>query len=379
MNHIFEMGPIRPPSEAFSLLVRVTRNCPWNKCAFCATYKDQQYSKRATGDVLRDIDNMHEIASRIMGASQRLGYNGLFNEEVIREARGADDDTHPSYYNQIAYWLHYGMKTAFLQDANSLVLKTNEIIRILRHLQDRFPTIRRVTSYARASTMARKSLEELKDLRAAGLARIHIGMESGCDEVLELVSKGVKSAAQIEAGRKAIAAGFDLSEYYMPGLGGRERWRENASESARVINAVNPTFIRIRTTVPLPGTPLHDLSGRGEWTPMGEDEKVRELRFFVEKLDGITSTLQSDHMMNLLEDVEGSFPGHKQEMLDTMDRYLAMCPDERESFIIGRRIGRYRYLSDFTPDSQVEELKSRLITEYGTIDEAVREILKNFI
>ncbi len=378
MSYAFEMGPIRPPSEAFSVLVRVTRNCPWNKCAFCATYKDQQYSRRATDDVLRDIDHMHEIASRILSASQRLGFKGLINEEVMRAARN-DDDTPPSYYNQVAYWLHYGMKTAFLQDANSLVLKTDELVRILRHLHERFPTIQRVTSYARASTVARKPLGDLKSLRAAGLARIHIGMESGCDEVLEIVSKGVASAAQIEAGRKAIEAGFDLSLYYMPGLGGRERWRENAVESARVVNAVNPTFIRIRTTVPLPGTPLHDLSVRGEWTPMDEDEKVKEIRLFVESLDGITSTLQSDHMMNLLEDVEGSLPGEKQGILDTIDRYLARSLDERESFIIGRRIGRYRYLSDFTPDIQVEEFKTRLKSEFGSIDEAVREILKNFI
>lgn len=373
------MGPIRPPSEAYSVLVRVTRNCPWNRCAFCATYKDQQFSRRDTADVIHDIDSIHVLASRILESSHILGFNGLINDEVVRHARSEDAETHVSFYQQVAFWLHYGMKTAFLQDANSVLIKTTELVRILLHLRERFQTIERITSYARAKTIAKKSPDELSELRAAGLSRIHIGMESGCDEVLSLVDKGVTAVEQIEAGRKAVAAGFDVSEYYMPGLGGRERWRENAAESARVINAVNPTFIRIRSTVPLPGTPLYDLAGQGGWTPMGEDDKVREIRAFVESLHDITGTLQSDHMMNLLEDVEGTFPDGKQRILEKIDAYLSLGEDDRESFIIGRRIGRYRYLSDFTRDPQVEALKGRLKAEYGSVDAAVSEILKNFI
>ena len=155
--------------------------------------------------------------------------------------------------------------------------------------------------------MSRKSLEEMKALREAGLSRIHIGMESGSDEVLEVIKKGVTSDRQIDAGQKAMSAGFEVSLYFMPGCGGKAFFRENSTGSAKVINAVNPTFIRIRSTVPMPGSPLYDMMLEGTWVPLTEIEKVEEIRLLIENISGINSTLVSDHIMNLLEEVEGTF------------------------------------------------------------------------
>ena len=378
MNNSFEIGPIRPPSEAYSILLRITRNCPWNRCTFCSTYRDQKFSRRSVDEVKADIDGMHSIALRLAEASVRLGLDGRVSEEVLTEAR-ADDPTPESYYRQVAFWMQYGMRTVFLQDANSLIMNTQDLVEILRHLKERFPFIERVTSYARAKTVSKKSPEELSELRAAGLTRLHIGMESGCDDVLELISKGVTAEEHILAGRKAMDAGFDLSEYYMPGLGGERFSRENALESARVLSAINPTFIRLRSTVPLPGTPLADIMAAGEWVPLSEDGKVREIRLFVENLGDITSTIKSDHMMNLLEEVEGSMPADRGRILSVIDRYLGMSVDDRESFIIGRRLGLYRLLSDFGRDGQVEAVKSELKSRFGSVDAAVLELLKNYI
>lgn len=378
MNHVFEMGPIRPPSEAYSILLRITRNCPWNRCAFCSTYRGREFSRRTVGEVKADIDAMHAIALRIAEASERLGLGGRISEQVIAEAH-ADDPTPQSYYRQVAFWMQYGMRTVFLQDANSLVMKTADLVEVLRYLKLRFPFIERVTSYARAKTVSKKSPAELHELRAAGLTRLHIGMESGSDKVLGLISKGVTADEQILAGRKAMEAGFDLSEYYMPGIGGREHSRENALESARILSAVNPTFIRLRSTVPLPGTPLMDLMASGSWTPLSEDDKVREIRLFIESLGDITSTVTSDHMMNLLEDVAGNMPADRSDMLATIDRYLGMSDDDRESFIIGRRLGLYRLVSDYVRDDQVEAIKRDLRARFGSIDAAVLELLKNYI
>ncbi|OPZ39310.1 MAG: coproporphyrinogen III oxidase [Spirochaetes bacterium ADurb.BinA120] len=378
MNNSFEIGPIRPPSEAYSILLRITRNCPWNRCAFCSTYRDQKFSRRTVDEIKADIDGMHSIALRLSEASVRQGLDGRVSEEVLTEAR-ADDPTPESYYRQVAFWMQYGMRTAFLQDANSLIMNTQDLVEILRHLKARFPFIERVTSYARAKTVSKKSPEELSELRAAGLTRLHIGMESGCDGVLELISKGVTAEEHILAGRKAMDAGFDLSEYYMPGLGGESFSRENALESARVLSAINPTFIRLRSTVPLPGTPLADIMAAGEWVPLSEDGKVREIRLFVENLGDITSTIKSDHMMNLLEDVEGSMPAGRGRILSVIDRYLGMSADDRESFIIGRRLGLYRLLSDFGRDGQVEAVKRELKSRFGSVDAAVMELLKNYI
>ena len=378
MNNSFEIGPIRPPSEAYSILLRITRNCPWNRCAFCSTYRDQKFSRRTVDEIKADIDGMHSIALRLSEASVQQGLDGRVSEEVLTEAR-ADDPTPESYYRQVAFWMQYGMRTVFLQDANSLIMNTQDLVEILRHLKARFPFIERVTSYARAKTVSKKSPEELSELRAAGLTRLHIGMESGCDGVLELISKGVTAEEHILAGRKAMDAGFDLSEYYMPGLGGESFSRENALESARVLSAINPTFIRLRSTVPLPGTPLADIMAAGEWVPLSEDGKVREIRLFVENLGDITSTIKSDHMMNLLEDVEGSMPADRGRILSVIDRYLGMSVDDRESFIIGRRLGLYRLLSDFGRDGQVEAVKRELKSRFGSVDAAVMELLKNYI
>ncbi len=378
MNNSFEIGPIRPPSEAYSILLRITRNCPWNRCAFCSTYRDQKFSRRTVDEIKADIDGMHSIALRLSEASVRQGLDGRVSEEVLTEAR-ADDPTPESYYRQVAFWMQYGMRTVFLQDANSLIMNTQDLVEILRHLKARFPFIERVTSYARAKTVSKKSPEELSELRAAGLTRLHIGMESGCDGVLELISKGVTAEEHILAGRKAMDAGFDLSEYYMPGLGGESFSRENALESARVLSAINPTFIRLRSTVPLPGTPLADIMAAGEWVPLSEDGKVREIRLFVENLGDITSTIKSDHMMNLLENVEGSMPADRGRILSVIDRYLGMSIDDRESFIIGRRLGLYRLLSDFGRDGQVEAVKRELKSRFGSVDAAVMELLKNYI
>lgn len=378
MSYAFELGPIRPPSEAYSLLLRITRNCPWNKCAFCTSYKDQNFSRRSIEEIKKDIDSMHILAERIKSASMDLGLNGAINKMVINKARG-HDTTPEHYYEQVAFWLQNGIKTAFLQDANSLLLNSAELVEILLYLKEKFPSIERITSYARAKTLSKKTQEELRQIRGAGLSRIHVGMESGCDSVLEMINKGVSSKELIIAGRMVMDAGFDLSEYYMPGLGGRELTRENALETARVVNEINPTFIRIRSTVPLPGTPLYELFVQKKWTPLTEDEKINEIKLFIENLNNISSTLTSDHMMNLLEDVEGTLPGEKQKMIDLADQYLGMSSSDRESFIIGRRLGYFRYLSDFIYDERIETLKQELKTRFTSIDAAVLELLKNFL
>ncbi len=378
MNHEFELGPIRPPSEAFSILLRVTRNCPWNQCGFCMTYKDRKFSRRSVDEVKKDIDAMRALADGLINASEDLGLGGSMSDEVVVKARS--QDLGPDYYlRQMAFWIHYGLKTAFIQDANSLVLATDELCEILVYFKTKFPTLERITSYARAKTVSKKDIEELRKLKNAGLSRLHIGMESGCDTVLDLIKKGVTAAEQIDAGRKAVQAGFDLSEYFMPGLGGREYSRDNAIETARVMNSIDPTFIRLRSTVPLPGSPLYILMESGSWTPLTEDEKMLEIRLFIENLEGITSTLQSDHMMNLVEDVEGVLPDDKGVMLETIDRYLSLSTEDRESFIVGRRLGHFRYLSDFHASAEVEAIKNNLKLRFTSIDAAVGELLKNFI
>jgi radical SAM superfamily enzyme YgiQ (UPF0313 family) len=147
-------------------------------------------------------------------------------------------------------------KTAFLQDADSLILKTEQILEILRHIKTRFPNLERVTTYGRATTLKRKSVEEFIQLKEAGLTRIHAGLESGSEKVLKMIKKGITPEDIVEAGRKVMAAGISLSEYIMPGVGGRTLSEEHARETARLLNQVKPDFIRVRTFALHPKSPM---------------------------------------------------------------------------------------------------------------------------
>ncbi len=377
----FETGPIRPPSEATSLLLRLTRYCHWNKCGFCPVYKEDRFSIRKVDEIKRDIDAMALIADRIRRQLNIPDDAGADRAAVIEAIEKLDDDgeVDGECARQMAFWMCYGLHTVFLQDADAMVLRTDQLVDILNHLRKAFPTINRVTSYARAKTISRKSLDELKALRAAGLNRIHTGMESGSDVLLSLFKKGVTREEQIRAGRNVVAAGIELSEYFMPGLGGREMSEIHAVESAAVLNAVNPTFIRLRSTIPVPGTPLHRMMTEGQWTPLTEEEKVREIKTFIERLEGITSTVRSDHIMNLLEDVEGKLPDDKPRILEPMERFLGMSPLDKELFIVGRRMNRFRQVSDFSPARDVERVRRELIERFGSVDQGILKVLVNFI
>lgn len=373
----FETGPIRPPSEAGSVLLRLTRNCHWNRCAFCPVYKGQRFSVRKVDEVKRDIDAMAAIADRIRGPSG----GGAGRGAIVEAVRGLDGGglADRECVRQVGFWLSRGMRSLFLQDADALVWRTDDLVEVLRHARAAFPTIERITTYARAKTVARKSPEELVALRAAGLNRVHIGMESGSDAVLSLVCKGVTREEQILAGRRVMAAGIELSEYFMPGLGGRALSKEHALESAAVLNAVDPTFIRLRSTVPIPSTPLHQMMAEGRWVPLTEEEKVREIRAFVGSLDGISSTVQSDHIMNLLEGVAGRLPGDKAAILERIDRFLDMDPRDREAFVVGRRTGWYRDVSDYVPAPEVEAIRRDLVCRFGSVERGILEVLASFV
>jgi radical SAM superfamily enzyme YgiQ (UPF0313 family) len=378
MNNNLETGPIRPPSEAESLLLRLTRNCTWNKCAFCHIYKGKEFSRRTVEEIKNEIDTIQKISDDLKKISNDLGRKGAIDREVLAKAVDKNISMQDEIY-RIGSWIYSGAKTVFLQDANSMVMKTEDIVTILKYLKERFPSIERITTYARSKTVSKKTLEELKDLKSAGLTRLHIGMESGSNKVLEMMSKGVTADDHISAGQKAMAAGFDLSVYFMPGLGGKELSNENALETAKVINAINPTFIRIRTTVPVPGTPLYQMMTEKKWTPLSDEDKVRELRLLIENLDGITSTFLSDHIMNLLEDLGGDFPQGKKDMLMLIDDFLKMDKEDKENFIIGRRLGYLRYLSDYRKDKNISDIKKKVLQQYSSIDEAVMQISLNYL
>jgi len=289
----YELPPIRPPSEARSLLVRVMRGCPWNYCTFCAVYKDlpRKGMQRAVDEVKGDIDALRAGADEM----RRLGR--------IVEPR-----------------------TAFLADSNAIIVKTDDLVEIIVHLRESFPSIERITSYARAKTILKKDVADLRRLREAGLSRLHVGLESGDDEVLARVRKGVTSREMIDAGKKAMDAGFELSEYVMPGLGGWEKTEQHAENTAAVLNATNPDYVRVRPLMVTPDTPLYEEYRQGKFFPMDPLEMLDELRRMVQALE-MRGNICFDHFMNapiFRQDWEGyRLPGDKEHLLSLMDEALA--------------------------------------------------------
>ena len=378
----FEQGPIRPPSEAHSLLLRVTRNCPWNRCEFCHTYKGEKFSVRTAEEVKQDIDVVQEIVSEIRTLSWRYGFGGEITVPLVNSI--LQDPKHDSDgFHSVALWLYRGGKNVFLQDGDNLILRTNELAGILKYLKKVFPSIERITTYARAKTVSRKKVEELQDLQRAGLSRIHIGLETGYDPLLQFIKKGVTAQEHIEAGRRVKESGISLSEYVVLGLGGRGMWREHAVETAKVLNQINPDFIRIRTLKVLRTMLLYQKIEKGEFILMSDDEMIEEERLLIDHLQGITSTFVSDHIMNVLQEVEGKLPEEKETMLDLIDRYLSLRKEEKDNFRLGRRAGVYQSVEDLSrPElrNRVEKALREIESERsGSLEEVLSELTESFI
>ena len=377
----FEQGPIRPPSEAGSLLIRVTRNCPWNRCAFCGTYKNRKFSRRSVDEVKADIDSARAIYDEITNYSRNHGYGGELSHGVLRHV--LENYSLPDSYRSVAYWLASGGETVFLQDANSIMLSTESLVEILNHLRGRFPQVTRVTSYARASSLVSKSVDDFIRLKECGLSRLHVGMESGSDKVLAMIQKGCKAKHLIDGGRRAVDAGISVCLYVMPGIGGVSLSEDHTRESARVINAIDPKYVRFRSLYIRRSSELMEMETRGEFQPPDEDSMVREIRDIIERLEGINTTIVSDHILNLLEEVNGKLPEEKERILSLIDRYLNMSEEDRLLFQLGRRGGAIRDLDEMKDPV----LKSKLVSAKlhiekempGGVTEYIQAIKKRFV
>jgi radical SAM superfamily enzyme YgiQ (UPF0313 family) len=298
-------------------------------------YKGQPFVYRSVEEIKADIDTVKAISDELTAVSEKMGQGGRVTREVGMAILRADPSLNDNYcFITVFNWLHSGGKTAFLQDADSMIMRPHEIVEVLKHLRGTLKTLTRVTSYTRSKTLAQRKLEELKAVREAGLDRLHVGLETGDDELLGVVRKGVTSAEQIDGGKKALVAGFQLSEYWMPGLGGRERWRQHAENTSRVLTAINPNYIRSRPFVPRCGTPIFEEYEQGRLNLSSPHECLEELRVMIEGLN-VTSRVCFDHQMNcwtnrhggLLfhQDYEGyKFPEEKQFVLEQIHEGLSI-------------------------------------------------------
>jgi len=285
-NNVFVMtsglryqGPIyRPPSEANSLLVQATIGCPWNKCTFCMVYKKGPKFK---------IRSVEEIKEDLLWAKNNYPYP---------------------------------INTVFFPSGNTIIMKTEDFVEILKYTKKLFPDIQRITIYGSAQYIANKGLEDLKKIAEAGLSRIHVGLESGDDVILKHIKKGSTKEIQIKAGVLVKKAGIQLSEYVMLGSGGKKRTKKHIDETVDVLNKIDPDFIRIRTFLPKINTPILEEIKSGSFEILSPHEVLDETYRLIEGLD-VTSQVYSDHYTNYIS-VNGKLPEDKEFMLQTVKKAL---------------------------------------------------------
>ncbi len=273
----YDFPPFRPPSEAGSLLLRVTRGCPWNRCTFCSMYKTIKFEIRDLEEVQSDIELARD----------------LYGDKI---------------------------RTVFIGDSNSLVVKTEILIKVLNSLFSSFPHIERVTSYVRAKTLFKKPIEDLERIYQAGLTRLHVGLETGDRDLLKEIEKGATPEEMIEAGRKAKKAGFEYSLYVLLGIGGEEKWERHAKGTAEVLSQIDPHFIRVRTFIPQPNSPLYDAMVEGRFQLASLETILKETKLLLGGLR-VTSQFLSDHISNLLP-LHGKLPEEKERMVQMIDDAL---------------------------------------------------------
>jgi radical SAM superfamily enzyme YgiQ (UPF0313 family) len=285
-------GPIyRPPSEANSLLIQATIGCPHNQCTFCMIYKKgPPFRVRSVKEIKEDL----ELASACYGST---------------------------------------VQTLFFPAGNTIAMPTDALGHICTYARSLFPQLRRITTYGSSKYIHEKGLADLKGLKDSGLSRIHVGLESGDDEVLRRIKKGTNAAEQIQAGLWVLEAGIELSEYVILGIGGQERTEKHVEETVCVLNAINPDFIRLRTFLPKINTLLQHQIEKGRFKMLSAHGILRETMKMIEGLE-VTSRIVSDHYTNYVNAC-GKMPEDRNTMLRTIENALKKDESEFRPIYVG--------------------------------------------
>ncbi|EES90468.1 B12-binding domain-containing radical SAM protein [Clostridium botulinum C] len=273
----YEGTVYRPPSEAYSLIIQVTLGCSHNKCTFCNMYKDRNFKIKSLDEVFEDL-------------------------ELSRK-----------YYKYV--------RRIFLADGDALILKTENLEKILMKIKELFPECERVSVYGTPADILRKSEEDLIKLKKLGLDIIYIGVESGSDEVLKDVNKGVTSEEIIKAGQKVKRTGIKLSATLISGLGGKEKSKLHAKESARVISAINPDYLGILTLMIEPGTQIYNKVENNEMTLLNPKEVMVETRELIRNLEVSNCIFRSNHASNYAP-LAATLGEEKERLLKELDSII---------------------------------------------------------
>jgi radical SAM superfamily enzyme YgiQ (UPF0313 family) len=273
----YEGACIRPPSEAFSILLQVTLGCSHNRCTFCGTYKDKRFTIKDDRIILSDI---------------------LFASEHMRR-----------------------QDRVFLMDGDALIIPQRRLTWILDRIREHLPWVKRVGAYANAKSIKRKTLDELVQLKENGLGILYLGVETGDHETLRKICKGTSAEDLIEMGRKVREAGIKLSVTVLLGIAGREHSLEHAKATGQLLSAMDPNYVGALTVMLIPGTPLYEDFRKGKFELPDQRELLRELREMIFHTHLTRGLFFSNHASNYLP-IKARLPSGKQEAIDFIDAAL---------------------------------------------------------
>jgi radical SAM superfamily enzyme YgiQ (UPF0313 family) len=270
---------VRPPSEANSFLLPVTLGCSHNKCTFCGTYTGIKFRIRPLEDIKQDIDKVAE------------------------------------HYN-------WSVRRVFLENGDALICPQRRLVEVLKYLNQKFPRLDKIGTYATPQSALIKSASELKELNQLGLKIAYLGVETGDEELLKKINKGASYDEIVEAGRKIKQAGITLSVTVILGLGGVEGSQKHALGTARILTDLDPDFAGALTIMLVPGTPLHKEWEDGKFTIISPFQSLEELKLIIENSSFTKCFFTANHASNYLP-IKARLPQQKAEMLKLIDEVLA--------------------------------------------------------
>ena len=268
---------IRPPSEANSLILQITVGCSHNRCTFCPTYKAKRFRIKTFQEIKEDIDEAAQSG--------------------------------------------WAIERVFLADGDALICPQPRLMEVMDYLNERLPRLRRVGIYANAKGVLKKTADELLELKEAKLGIVYLGIESGDEAVLERVRKGATYERLLQAGRRVKAAGIKLSVTVLLGIGGRERSREHAIATGRLLTEMDPDYVGALSLIIVPGTPLSEEIKKGEFDLPTPFELIEELRTMIAHTD-MQGLFFSNHASNYLP-IKARMPADKEATLQRIDEVLA--------------------------------------------------------
>ena len=273
----YEGAIFRPPSEAESLIIQIVVGCSHNRCTFCGSYKEKKFRIKTFEEIKEDIDEAAQSG--------------------------------------------WSFDRVFLADGDALIIPQRRLLEVMAYLRKELPHVRRVGIYANAKGVLKKTVQELQELKEVGLGIIYLGVESGDQVVLDRVCKGTTYEKLVQAGTMVKEAGIKLSVTVLLGIGGRERSREHAVATGRILTEMDPEYVGALSLIIVPGTPLHEEITKGDFVLPTPFELIEELRTMIEHTD-MHGLFFSNHASNYLP-IKARMPKDKETTLRLIDEVLA--------------------------------------------------------